>query len=205
MPTVTLGDRSGTDYAGTEDAMLYSGDANANFSAEAASGVNGPVLVRFTGLTSISGPVTVSDAYFTLYRVAGGLGPNTGNIYRVLRAWVETQASWNNYITGNGWTTAGCASADNDRASAVSAELSQSGFETGDFSSTNNTTLIANVEGIINGTLSNNGWILPLFEGVSYGLPANTTAAFRPLLTVTYTSSGGVSLPLFVNANQPTL
>jgi hypothetical protein len=36
-------------------------------------------------------------------------------VYRLRRAWSETQATWNVYTTGNSWTTAGAADTTNDR------------------------------------------------------------------------------------------
>lgn len=194
MTTDTIGNRTGTTIGtAAEDAKLVSGFPTTNFSGDAGSGT-GPFLIRFAGLSSITGPVTVSDAFFTMYVVVGGSAGDI-DIVRVRRNWVEAQATWNVYSTGNSWTTAGGTDTTNDVFATASARIAYTGgFATGDFNSTLNTTLIADVEGIINGTISPNcGWRFPAGP-VSFSLPAEGTASRRPMLTVTYTASGGGGL-----------
>ena len=45
---------------------------------------------------------------------------------RLLRNWSETTSTWNNYSTGNAWTTAGARSDGNDRSATVTATLTMS-------------------------------------------------------------------------------
>lgn len=84
-----------TNY-GSDGAMWASCDGGAQFHA----------LIDFT-LSSGSG--TISAVTLNLYKAANG-GTNTGvnvEVHECTRTWVENQATWNIYSTGNSWTTAG--------------------------------------------------------------------------------------------------
>lgn len=184
VPTVTIGLRAANTFSGMEDAVLHSTFPTNNLPNEGSSDED--FVLRATGLSNITGPVTVTDAFFTLNVTSGGGPTTTVSVRRLLRAWVENQATYNIYSTGNSWTTAGAGSDGNDRVATVSAELDYpGGFETGDFDTTSNATLIADVEGMINGTLSNNGWLFSGASGIALGLPGGTDET-RPFLTVTY-------------------
>ena len=56
--------------------------------------------------------LVVLSIYCSVY--ASALVPN---VYRVFRVWVEDQATWNVYSTGNNWGTAGCKNTTTDRSS----------------------------------------------------------------------------------------
>ena len=183
--TVEFGERAGSDFGGTQDAYLLSGFPDTNFSSETTAA--GPVLAKWA-LSNIAGPVTVTDAFITINVTSGGSGGFTINPRKVLRNWVEAQATWNVWSTGNNWTTAGCLSDGNDRSATNSCDIVYpGGFATGDIVSTNNTQLIADVENLINNPSNNFGWLVDV-SGVSIALPANATASLRPILTVTYTT-----------------
>lgn len=186
MTTKTIGNRTGLDFSGTEDDVIISGLPNTNLPTETGSG-GAPFLIRFTGLSGITPPVTVTDAFITLNCTTGNVGAGTWTFKRILRSWVEVQATWNEWKTSNSWTTAGCLGDGTDRVSSDSCVVNYpGGFATGDFNSSSNAGLIADVQAIINGTLSNEGWRVELSEAV--GLPANATPALRPMLTVTFDS-----------------
>lgn len=201
MTTVTVGERVGNTFSGTLDDVIISGLPDTNLPSEASSG-GAPFILRFTGLSSITPPVTVTDAFFTLNCVTGNPGAETWTFKRILRAWIDSQATWNIWKTANNWTTAGCLGDATDRIAANSCVVNYTGgFATGDFNSTTNATLIADVEAFINGTLVNDGWrIDPLAESV--GLPANATAAIRPMITITYTAGSVTTPPVgeFINS-----
>lgn len=186
MTTTTIGERTGASFTGTQDAQLRSASPTNNFPTELESG-GAEMIFRFTGLSNITGPVVVSDAFFTFNVVTGQAGAETIHFQKILRAWVETEATWNIYSTGNNWGTAGC-NATSDRDTADSCVISYpGGFATGDIDSTTNSTLIAEVEAIINGTLANNGW--KFLSVPSMAMPANATATIRPILTVVWESA----------------
>jgi hypothetical protein len=204
MPTETIGDRGTDTYAGSVDVKLRGLNPTTNY-ASAELGIfkyaTGPdhehTLVKFTGLSSISGPVTVSAATLYLYFYTGeGSGNNTTHeARRLLRDWVENQATWNIFSTGNSWATAGGLSDGNDRVAAVSGSNTFAGNAAAGYQAFTGAGLATDVEGWINGTFPNYGWHLErqgtgndaryrYFRSSEY-----TTASQRPYLEITYTAS----------------
>lgn len=184
--TRTFGNRTGADIAGIEDAVLSSAFADTVYSNEPVA--NDIFLLRFTGLGSIPSSATINDAFLTFYVTSGG-GVATFSIARVLRNWVEGQATYNSFATSNAWGSPGAASSGVDYAATTSCELDYTGgFATGNFATINNTQLIADIQGFVSGSLVNNGWRIPI-AGIGIGLPGdNDDATRRPMLTVTYTA-----------------
>lgn len=190
MTTITIGGRSGATYSGTEDALLISDFPTNNYSTEASSQAY-PFLLR-PDLSGLPSDATVTDAFWTFGINSGAGDPQTVTIQRALRAWVENQASHNDYSTGNAWTTGGAGGDGTDRVATTSASMSYpGGYSTSDIVSTSNTVLIADLQGMANGSLSLNGWRVG--GAVSIGLPGHGTAATRPLLTITYTQGTSLS------------
>lgn len=163
------------------------------------------MLIKFD-LSSITGPVTVSAAsvYLTEYykNNSGGVTSWDNELHRCRRNWVENQATWNIYSTGNSWTTAGGGDTTNDIVSTVSAFWTASGA-TGsrDLERTFSTAqIISDIEGFINGTFGSYGWFLTAPTAEYQGTTAyayshwytsdQATVAFRPRISVTYTASG---------------
>lgn len=162
---VTISDNSGADYAGTDDTQLRQNNPNANFGSlstmettiwDVGDTLRG--LVRFPGLANITGPVTVLSATLRLYLQTANAGTHTIGIFRVLRNWVEGQATWNNYASGNAWAGGG-ASGAGDTVATASASVAV-GTITGQYYEWSSATLAADVEGWINGDFTNNGWLL---------------------------------------------
>jgi hypothetical protein len=201
--TVTIGDNTGNTFSGTDDVELRQDDPTNNFGAlntlEAniyTVGAQRDSLIKFTGLSNITGPVTVTAATLKLhvYEV-GGTGTITVNIYRCVRAWIEAQATWNVYTTGNSWGTAGCLSDVTDRISPASATIGLAEtiqyYTSGDLS--------ADVQGWINGSFTNNGWLLARSDAGgdsryrSVAASEYVTTTLRPYLTVTYDVGAGTT------------
>jgi hypothetical protein len=116
------------------------------------------------------------------------------DLYRVLRNWVEAEASGDNFSTGNAWSTAGARGSGTDRAASATQTGVFVSTTSGQWISFTNANLIGDVEGFINGTFSNYGWVIyadaadaPTAQIVT----SEGTDSFRPKLTVTYTSGGG--------------
>ena len=64
-------------------------------------------LIKFN-LSSIPANSTITGATLRLYaNFDASSNTRTMRVYRTLRAWVDTQATWNIYSTGNNWGTAG--------------------------------------------------------------------------------------------------
>jgi hypothetical protein len=62
-------------------------------------------LIKFD-LSSIPTNANILSAYLYLYHYVG-IPRGTVNIYRIKRNWVETEATWNVYSTGNSWGSSG--------------------------------------------------------------------------------------------------
>ena len=209
MPTITIGDDTGTSFSGVEDVRIRLAVPTTNDGSgttlEATAydvGDDNRLLIRFTGLSNIPSTATIDSVTMTLNcsaNTANTAAPNEVEVYRCTRAWVEGQATWNVYSSGNSWATAGGrGTGDSEAATSL---LAAPGDTTGDktFSSAG---MVADVQAWVNGSVVNNGWILKhsgdpsaslltkVFEFVSSeGADGN-----RPVLSVTYTEAGGSSL-----------
>lgn len=205
MTTVTIGANTGN-TGGSEDCAPNSFAANTNNNGtgieldNAGSAFPGNGLIRFTGLPA--GPVTVSAATLYLWLLTDnpGFWDTTLKLHRIrpARDWVENQATWNSYKTSNNWGTAGCLDDTNDRIAAASSTMASWAISgTGAYYAV--TGLAADVEGFINGTYTNNGWVMVLSDGgASQNLKtvASTTETdgHRPYLEVVYTAGGAAAV-----------
>ena len=121
----------------------------------------------------------------------GDLSSNTrtGRFYRVLRAWTEGGATWNKYDGTNDWGTAGAA-ASSDR---ETSDVGSYSFNATNTSGTTNTiTLTASaVEQMINGTFTNNGFLLKMDSEIDdmqrFHSSEHATSANRPEINIDYT------------------
>lgn len=183
MPTITIGGRAGDTFSGMQDVTLLSSFPDNNLPAETTSGQL-PFMLR-PDLSGIPAGSTITDAFWTINVSSGAGGAFDVAPKKILRAWVETEASWNSWSSGNAWTTPGALGAATDRVATASCVINYpGGFATGDVVSTTNTQLIADIQAVVSGG-ANNGWRFE--EGLAIAMPANATAALRPQLTVTYT------------------
>lgn len=202
--TVTIGDNTGNTYSGTDDAHIRSDSTTTNYGTNGslevtkyAVGNHVSALVKFSGLSNIVGPVTVSSATLYLYYTGptSGSDTHTIDVHRVLRAWVEAQATWNIYSTGNSWTTAGALSDGNDRVATVSASFALIGNTSPSYVAYTGAQLATDVENIINGSNANNGWVFERSDAgddTNYRIFASSEGSDgqRPYLDITYTVAG---------------
>lgn len=114
-------------------------------------------------------------------------------LYRLLRNWVESQATWGEWSSGNSWTTAGGA-AGTDYDSTVWATLAISAAET---PGTAKTWSLSTTEltKMVSGVYPNYGWILmvdgtALNDGILYRSASHATTSTRPKLEVEYAIGG---------------
>jgi len=110
------------------------------------------------------------------------------DIYPVLRAWVESQCTWNVYTTGNNWGTAGCNNTTTDR-EAVS--IGATTWVNGEATATEHRIALTTekVQAWVNGSLTNNGMLLRYTSGTGGFFPASSdhaTATSRPKLVISY-------------------
>lgn len=202
--TATIGDNTGNTYSGTDDTQLKANAATTNYGSSGSMDVNkygvgdhANALVKFTGLSSITGPVTVSSATLYLYYTGptSGSDTHTIDVHRVLRAWVEAQATWNVYSTGNSWTTAGGLSDGNDRVATVSASFALIGNTSPSYVAFTGAQLATDIENIINGVNTNNGFLVERSDAgddTNFRVFASSEGSDgqRPYLDITYTVAG---------------
>jgi len=218
MTVVKIGDNTTDDIAGCEAVQIYRAQptTNQNSSTDLEASTFDATetrvsWLRFTGISSIPAGSTITAVSLFLWKTndnifagdGGSTVPNTFEIRRSLRAWVETQATWNIYSTGNNWGTAG-GSNTTDRSSTLSGSQATA-FDTdvGAYKEIAlNATGIADVQGFLDGTLTNNGWRFGLADESGTGDSAgqyqvftsdNGTNGHRPYLQVTYTAAGAAA------------
>lgn len=199
MPTETIGGNTADTYSGVFDNEMREGDAFANQDTVAnietskySAADYRNILLRFTGVSNIPSGATVTAATLYLYlNNASGAG-DTISVYRVLRNWSQTLSTWTNYTTGSTWTSGGARSVTNDVAAASVSQVV--GTSTGAYVAF--TGLASDVQGWVDGSLSNYGWMLDRTDSADdfhYRVWTATDGADgnRPYLEVTYTVGGG--------------
>lgn len=150
-------------------------------------------LIKFDLSTIPSNSVTSSNI-LSLY-ITRDLSSNArdASMYRVLRNWVESQATWNNWSSGNAWTTAGCGSDGND-ADLTNVHATCS-FTATESAGTEKQFSISttHMDNFINGTYSNYGWLIRMATETNDAYycdsSSSVTASERPKLVITYTSA----------------
>jgi hypothetical protein len=216
MPTVVIGNNTGNDFSGVEDAMLIheSGEEANNYGTNPDAFVyneNGSTqivneAIRFTGITNISGTIAVSAATFSIWFDAYAYSARTFALKRLLRTWGQGvhndtpatagECSWNCYAYPSTWTSGGAGSDDNDRSSTVTATFTAPINDTPAWCDFSSAQLATDVQNMKNGVVNNDGWLLYRSDGVG----GNAWTRFassehadgqRPYLTFTYTVAGG--------------
>lgn len=171
------------------------GTATVMASGETLSGATTyRALIKFD-LSSIPSNAVISTATFSLYDYFhDASNVRTARCYRILRDWTETGSTWNNWKSGNAWTTAGCGSAGNDYASGDIGNLSYdvAAAKWRDFPMT-----ASGIEDFVNGTNPNYGWIVRMDTEVNDYHDHRTsdfgTASFRPKIEIVWVRRGGGS------------
>lgn len=175
-----------------KDTVLYSANPNT------AHGSSGWGFMRNNG-----SPTSVALHQFDTSSIPTNATVNAGSVYiagyatgafvnfpmyQVLRNWVEAEATWNVWSTGNSWTTAGCFGIGTDRDDTVLCTIPQSANQ-GNLT----TAGIAVVQGWVNGNTANYGFAG--MSGSSHGgeweiaMSEQGYVRPRPKLTVEYTEA----------------
>jgi len=224
MPTVVIGNNTGDDYSGTEDTLIKQASAENNYGSKDNFEITkyntndySHSLIKFSGISSLPSDITISASTMYLYCSTHASGTRTATAKRLLRDWIEGSLNgsnrsgnspysscWNEYGSGNTWTSSGAISDGNDRSGTDSGIMDLDG--TG-YKSVSDNQLNLDVENITNGTYNNYGWH---FEVT--GTPATYTYDVftssegsdgqRPYLSVTYTESGSVVPRIMQAMNQ---
>lgn len=200
MTTALIGDNTtGMTYTGSIDTELSSAAPTTNaetgttyYASKYSVGDHRNIVIKFGGLSNITGPVTVSAATLYLYYLTGAADVVV-SLYECLRAWVEAQATWNIYSTGNNWGTAGGTNAS-DRGSVIGTGTNGGSLAAGYYAYTGSG-LVTLVQGWINLTTTNNGLHLERTDGADDNkynqfTSSEGTDGQRPYLDVTYTAGG---------------
>lgn len=187
---------------GTDDTYLFGGDTNFNGNGNVSigepndgSGITAKTLIKFD-FTSIPAGSVINSASLTLY-VAVDKSDNerTMLVNRLLQVWVEDEATFNIYSTGNNWDGANCTTAGVDFEAASSGSATQPANPSeGDAVVV--TLTASKVQGMITGGgFTNNGFVLAINAAsddmIQYHDSEQATAAKRPKLVVDYTPPGG--------------
>lgn len=213
-PTTTLQPSNGTDtqidgrlptanYTNATDYQI--GDNNVSESTAKR------ILIKFD-LSSIEAIDSISNATLSLHEYTAsdtaGTSSWAANLHRVLVNWVEAEATWNIYSTGNDWTTAGCSSDGNDRIAAVSATVTLDGTSADAFIDWDGNQLDTDVHSMTRGTVDNYGWILEAPTAENKGSDTsrngfvsseNGTSSQRPKLAITHALDTPLTAGMFFN------
>jgi len=115
--TITLQDGA-NGYEGTSDTYIYkySNQSEGGSSALKVRRETHHTLVRFD-LSLLPGGASVVSATLELYAYDADNSTDVDvDVYPVLAAWSELEATWNSRTAGEGWSIPGCADAGTDRA-----------------------------------------------------------------------------------------
>lgn len=113
-------------------------------------------------LSSIPSGSTITGATMRLRDIGTNLSTTNRSmrVYRCLRAWVENEATWNVYSTGNSWGTAGAGNTTSDREASDIGSVTMPATEVAQYYEI---TLTASaVQEMFNGTIANNGFVLKM-------------------------------------------
>lgn len=148
---------------------------------------------------------TFKSATLTLYHTSRDAGANsTLYVYRCLRNFVENQATWNSYSTGNSWGTAGARNSTTDYYSVALGSIAQS---TSEANGAKDITLnAAELQKMNSGIYNNYGFVIFLPYNASgtyhvYASSNNATSSYRPKIVVEWELGGGsgVAISPFFN------
>jgi len=155
-------------------------------------------LVR-PDLSSIPPTAKVSSVFLSVYTLTSTYSSNnrTAHVYRVMRDWVPSEATWNIWSAGNSWSTPGAGSDGND--ADLSTSHGSESFAAADAVGTEQQFSLSTVEftKLIDGTYPYYGFLL-IMEGESndahiiYTYEEAVETARKPKLVVTYTSASNM-------------
>ncbi|NLS77449.1 MAG: DNRLRE domain-containing protein [Chloroflexi bacterium] len=193
-PTVVTLQQGLNGYAGAKDTYLHSWYPDNNYGNDSKltvrSGNAVVPLLRFDLGTQVPANARILKATLNVAVLDNG---NQGNLMRVsahrlLKSWVDIQATWKKATTALSWTTPGAAGASSDYA-ASSYDLERIYTTTKAWCTMEVTNL---VQEWVNGTAANNGFLLRTVGdvAVSYDLASSQygTQFYRPKLVIYYTT-----------------
>ena len=206
VTTLTFGDNTLNDVAGTEDTQIRQANPTDGYGADTdfdatkwTAGDFTSGLLRFTGPSASNIPPGsyIISASITLYCAGANAGTRTTEMRRTLRAWTEggtganEEANWTNYDSApTAWGTAGGTNAT-DRVSTVSASIVTTNADLSTQVVFSGAQLTQDVQDFADGTITDLAWILedagggPDFELRRFG-SSEGEDTHRPYLTVSF-------------------
>jgi len=188
-------------YNGTRDTKLLSGTPGTNYGSDTTLEVDGsPDISALLSwdVTSIPIGSTIQSVNITV-NVTNTSGA-TYEIYDLKRAWIENQATWNEYASGQIWQVAGADGSGDRRSTAFGAIV---GPSLGTTTISLNAAGVAMVQSWVNDPSSNHGFIVQDYinhtNNVIFSSRETVAVTERPKLTVTYSGSGGTTPALAIN------
>jgi hypothetical protein len=188
--TATVSFQDGVDgYTGTRDTKLMSQDPATNFGSAIRLEIDGRPLrssLLYWDLASIP-PGSIVHSVDVTVNITNASG-HVYDFYESLRPWVESEATWNEYASGQSWETDG-SDGFSDRNSTVLGSISgPKGLATVSL----NAPGVATVQAWVDDPSSNHGFIILNYISASNGLDFSSretvTVSIRPKLTVTYSA-----------------
>jgi hypothetical protein len=183
------------DAAAGQDAPIASGAATTNFGTLSTTNVGersfssttARTLIKFD-LSSIPDTSPINSAVMSLYVTTdSSSNARTFRVYRTKRDWVEDQATWNIWKTGNSWSTAGGFHSDDCEQTDIG---SRAFTATETINQFKDFTLTAAVKEDLD---LGNGWLVKADTETDdeyiFASSDNATAANRPKLVVDYTAA----------------
>ena len=180
------------------DVHIYAGGATTNYASDTENIISGDrqfwdiyrTLISFD-LSGIPAGSTINSATLELYQHAeshSGSGSTNHSIYRLKRNWVEDQATWNVYSTGNSWSSAGAFHADDCEQTPIATTALGGTTGSGYKSWSLDPDAISE---IVEGTWTNYGFLLKSQtesdDGHHFRPSEYVESAQRPKLTIDYT------------------
>lgn len=159
-------------------------------------------LLKFAALSDGTIPATATVTAASIFIYANGdysANARDLEVYRPIRAWSASQSTWNNYITGNAWTTAGCSGVGTDYNSTLIGSKSLTASEA--LNVYKEIPITASyIQSFVDGTWTNNGFLLKMNTETSDAYRYNssvTNEANLPYMTVTYDTDDGKRIMMF--------
>lgn len=190
------------DLVMSADTMFISDNATTNYDTSTAidiGEINTSVSIRrgwikpsFSGLPV--GAVFTSAILKLTPTLSNSSNARTLYAHRCLRDVVSSEATWTRWKVANNWGTAGASRSGTDY------DATELGSMTQPASPTLNTPLsltlsATEIQKLYDGTYTNNGIVLfvdtQLNDMIRYASTENATAAYRPIITVTYELGSG--------------
>lgn len=189
MPTITIQ----PDATAGLDTHLKQGDPSTNYATgqtfnigciSSCSSDKGRAVIQFD-LSSIPSAAGVVSAILSIYHSSNAGSPISADVYarRVTAQWDESQATWNNRLTGTAWGSAGGDATSTDQAW-VNVPTTQNVFR--------DWTVTAIVQSWVSGTNPNYGFHISGQESNTtarkdFNSSDHSVAGERPKLVITYT------------------